>query len=433
MSVTVERISYTSSIDPELTDLRATVAYRTGATALPLLVVMHGWRESVADFDRAALERFASGQWLNLAGSSGSFTAGEHLTGSRSGVKATVVSAVHSPAMHRLTVGLPDGRFEAGEIIRGHLSGATATVEQRIDAATFALFVEMRGRGGSSGQPDGGGREIQDIVDAVSHVLLRYPTQTDPTQLHAVGYSGGGGNVFALAARFPDRFNSLTAHFGISDYGYDPVEGWYFQGANPAQRTFLDAWIGDPHMQRARYHARASVRAISNYRGGFLRMYHDVEDQSTPVSFSRSVAAALDAAGLSHYALAATGPDDEPRALHGLPTVGRAVTLFEPEWMSAISCGQHPPWNLPPVGTLQVIGWVETRGFMLWLRDGQAATGTVCYDLWSCTFIINVEQGPLLWRLGVKGQTPGAEVTAVINGRHYGTTADARGIASFAP
>ena len=100
----------------------------------------------------------------------------------------------------------------------------------------FCAFVEMRGRGASDGTPDVSAREIYDIVDAVTYITTTYADIVDADNINLVGYSGGGGNAYAVAAKFPDLFSTVTAFFGISDYGHDVTDGWYQNGATAGSK-----------------------------------------------------------------------------------------------------------------------------------------------------------------------------------------------------
>src|SRR5688572_22528395 len=183
-------------------------------------------------------------------------------------------------------------------------SSFTQAIRERFARhGVFALFVEMRGRGGSGGTPDASGREIDDIVAAVEHVKQFYANWVDPSQVHIVGYSGGGGNALAAAAKFPDYFNSVTSFFGIRDYGHNSETGWYQASADEVQRALLEAWIGgSPEAVPDRYHARYSLGAIMNYRG-HLWLFHDQSDINVPATQSLLVADVLSSAEASNYTL----------------------------------------------------------------------------------------------------------------------------------
>ncbi|MFA5379096.1 MAG: alpha/beta fold hydrolase [Dehalococcoidia bacterium] len=295
----------------------------------------------------------------------------------------------------------------------------------------FCIFPQMRGRGSSEGARDSGGREIQDIVDAVDYVIAHYGTRVDPTQVHIVGYSGGGGNALSCAARSPDRFNSVVSFFGISDYGYDGTDGWY-QNVAAFQVQLATDIGGTPATVPDSYHSRASVLAVTNYLGGQLYLFHDALDATVNVAQSRRVAAEMMAAGLTNCTYRESTTGASPRWYHGLPVVGASLIEGETDFMPAIGSKARVAWIVPASGTLTVAGWLDTKRFSLWLGDSLAEFGAVTYDLTTLTFTITVDTGAFIYTLKVKGQTPGANVTATINTVELTEEVDANGIATFA-
>lgn len=245
-----------------------------------------------------------------------------------------------------------------------------ATIRRFAGYGLMAVFVDMRGRGDSGGERDIGGREIQDIVDAVNHVIATYPAETDATQIHIVGYSGGGGNVYSALAKFPDFFNSGVAFFGISDYG-----DWYKNGGNT---ELMDRWIGgSPAAYPERYQARSGVLGITNYTGGHLWMFHDADDGFVRIAQTVNVVDALNRAGLNNFEAHITTELDSPRWLHGLPNPDRPVVQAEAQFIQAYLAGTYPAWTVPETGTLTVIGHVQTKRFSVWLR----AVGSEIYGV----------------------------------------------------
>jgi pimeloyl-ACP methyl ester carboxylesterase len=350
---TVADVSYASSIDA-LT-LYAKVAYPSGSD-LPVVAILHGFSQEVADFDTACYTRFAN-------------------------------------------------------------------------YGVFAVFVEMRGRGLSGGTEDSGGREIQDIYDAIQHVLATYPAETDAAQIHIVGYSGGGGNAYSALSRYPDTFNTGTSFFGISDYGHDVTDGWYQNGSNSSDQILMRAWIGDdPTTVPLNYHARANVLSITNFTGGHLWLFHDEDDSRVPIVNTTNIMAALDAVPLTNYDESITDALDSPRWLHDLPNAGEPVIQAEPTFMSPIAAKTHAAWTIAASGTLKVLGYLDTKRFKLWLGDGKSEFGTVVYNMTTRVFTITADTGAYTFVLTLKGQTPSTEITATVNGDDYIGTSDANGV-----
>jgi pimeloyl-ACP methyl ester carboxylesterase len=295
----------------------------------------------------------------------------------------------------------------------------------------FCIFPQMRGRGTSEGTRDSGGREIQDIVDAVDYVIAHYGTRVDPNQIHIVGYSGGGGNALSCVARYPDKFNSVASFFGISDYGYDGTDGWY-QNVAAFQAQLVTDIGGTPVAVPDNYHSRASVLALTNYSGGALHLFHDALDATVNVAQSQRVAAAFTAAGLTNCTYRESTTGGSPRWYHGLPVVGASLIEGETDFMPVIAGKSQPEWIISSGGALNVAGWLDTKRFSLWLGDGTVEFGTVIYDIDTLTFTITAETGAFTYALKVKGQTPGANVTATINTVELTEEVDANGIATFA-
>jgi len=291
----------------------------------------------------------------------------------------------------------------------------------------FVIAVEMRGRGDSDGSPDVGGREIQDIVDAVRFVRNHYRILTAPEQIHVLGYSGGGANALSCAARYPDMFNTVTSFFGISDYGFDPVTGWY-AAATPARQLFLRRWIGgSPSEQPDKYHARAAVLAVTNYGGGVLRLFHDRQDAAVAPAQSEHVAAVMVAAGLTNCHLSITGPGDNPRWIHGAPNGKAGVIGAEKLFMPDIVGKRVSPWCIPVAGDLKVAGYLETKRFSLWLGNGTAGFGRLHYDTLAAVFNIVQESGPDSWTMTIRHRTPGKKTIITVNGKRYLRVADRTG------
>jgi dienelactone hydrolase len=298
----------------------------------------------------------------------------------------------------------------------------------------FAVFVEMRGRGTSGGDEDASGREIQDIVDAVEYVKANYAAYVDPTQIHIVGYSGGGGNALAAAAKFPDYWNSVTSFFGMSDYGHDATDGWYQNGASGAHQTLMQTWIGGtPAAVPDAYHARAHVLAITNYSGGHLWLFHDEGDTSVPVVNAQNVADAMSGAALTNYTLDITTAADGTRWVHGYPNTGEQEELIEaePTFITPITGGTYPAWTVPASGTLKVAGYLDTKRFRLDLGTLDDEFGTVVYNMTTRVFTVTSDTGAADWSLTLKGQTPSTSISATINGVEDTQTSDADGNVTF--
>ncbi len=266
------------------------------------------------------------------------------------------------------TYSYPEGRTGLPIVVVMHGFGGsaystTSVLNRMAQYEAFIISPGMRGRNGASGVQDASGREIYDIHDAIEHIKATYASIVDADQICIAGYSGGGGNALAFAAKFPDYAQYIVSFFGISDYGYDATYGWYPSGNA--------SWIGGtPAAVPNAYRARNAVEAISNFTGGHLWLFHDDEDDSVPIHHSTRIAAAMQTAGLTNYTESYTEAGDDPRWDHGNPQVGdggEPCIQAEPVWLQEVADKSHAAWTVPTSGTLRVIGYCVTKRFEVWL------------------------------------------------------------------
>lgn len=256
----------------------------------------------------------------------------------------------------------------------------------------FALAVGMRGRNGADGTKDASAREIFDIVDAVEQVRTNFASVVDPNKVAIVGYSGGGGNALAAACKCPDYWNVVVSHFGMSDYGRNDPNGWYYNNGGGYTAEIATA-VGDtPSNVPNQYYARDATVAIPNFSGGKLRLYHDKADNTVPWVHSSRIAAAMDAAGLSNYVASYTQQGDAVRWIHGDPDSSPDLITAEPAWSADIL--SQAAWTVPASGTVTVIGYIKTKRFTIWLNaNGTASLGidaaaTVAYNTATDTYTV---------------------------------------------
>lgn len=248
----------------------------------------------------------------------------------------------------------------------------------------FVVSVGMRGRNGADGSRDASGREIYDLYDALTQIRADFPTIAHASNAAIVGYSGGGGNALAAAGKFPDAFTVVVSYFGMSDYGRDGVDGWYYNspGDYPAE---IAASVGDtPINVPDAYYARDAVTAIDNFNGGYLYMYHDTADTIVPVAHSTRVKSALDSASLTNYSYNESEAGDPVRWTHKYPADNADLKTAESTWGTAIR--SHSAWTVNASGTVTVIGYIVTKRFSVWLGStteyggGLDEVATVEYD-----------------------------------------------------
>lgn len=259
----------------------------------------------------------------------------------------------------------------------------------------FAIFINLRGRNGSEGTQDCSAREIYDIIDCINHVKINYASIIDPDHIHIVGYSGGGGNAIACAAKFPDYFNTVTSFFGISDYGYDAVDGWYNNGADVTQKALMDTWVGDnPTNVPNSYYARYHLGGITNFTGGFLNLLQDEDDSIVPVINNQNIADVMDVAGLTNYIFRKSAAGSSLRWVHGYPNSDDSpnIIIAEPLFVNPIIAKTYPAWIIPASGSVKVIGYIKTKRFTIWLGGlAEAAVGAGLNEV--ATVVYNTTTG----------------------------------------
>ncbi|PAD85009.1 hypothetical protein CHH57_01480 [Niallia circulans] len=266
------------------------------------------------------------------------------------------------------------------------------------DMAEYGFFtcaVGMRGRDGATGSVDVSARELYDVIDAVEYVKNNFSDVVDPSQIHVAGYSGGGGNVFGLAAKFPDYFNSLVSHFGISDYGYNPVNSWW--ATNPSRRTSLENWVGyNPTNNLGAYYSRAHQYGVAkNLTDGFLWMFHDSEDTNVPPVQSQIVKEQMDLNNRTNYYLSVTTPNNTPRWIHASPGENNPVRFTRDYWGVPILNKLYPQWSVKETGNMLIQGYLKTKRFEIWLGTGQEHVAELTYNVITGSYTINPLSGTI--------------------------------------
>ena len=281
-------------------------------------------------------------------------------------------------------------------VMHGYGSGAFAAspiLERMASYGVFAVAPGMRGRDVAGGTPDSGGRELYDIYDVLAHVRSTFASRVSTTRAGIVGYSGGGGNALGCAAKFPDAFEVVVSHFGMSDYGE-----W---------TSTSDAWVGGDVTEIPDAYATRAYRAsvAQNFTGGHLWLYHDEDDVVVPVNNSTDVADAMATAGRTNYEISITDSGDAVRWIHGNPFIGNSGEpniATEANWLSALAAGTHTAWTVPTSGTVDVRGYIVTKRFEIWLGGtSRAAPGagldevaSVTYDTTTHSYTIAPSTGP---------------------------------------
>ncbi|NQX60131.1 alpha/beta hydrolase family protein [Paenibacillus qinlingensis] len=257
--------------------------------------------------------------------------------------------------------------------------------EQPGQSPYLIVQVDMRGRAFSSGMADCNGLELIDIYDAVEFVRQEYGDWTvNPERVYIEGGSGGGGNVLAAVAKFPDLFAAATALYGVSDYAR-----WYEQDLIGEFRDEMDVWIGcPPQDDPLRYAARSGLALGANLHTP-LYLTHGDGDIRIPVMMSRQYVEQLTQLGKAHLVQYDELPGVGDRSHTGGATLQHLHDLQE---RSEANRQRHDrPIELAPIGVLLVGGYLYTKHFHVHLESvNQLAT--LRYDLDQQTISIFSEQ-----------------------------------------
>jgi len=188
-------------------------------------------------------------------------------------------------------------------VLHGHSSPFVGTdiIQRLTKKGVFVLQTYKRGFNGSQGVSDDGGREIQDFVDAIEYVKANYGAYVDENNINVAGYSGGGGNVYGLVTKFPDYFNSAQVFFGMSDYGHDPEDSWWYNGASTSQKNIMSTRIGGtPTDVPDNYYSRALYLGAKNNPDTYIQLFYDTAEAVVPPVNATQYTTVATAAGLTN-------------------------------------------------------------------------------------------------------------------------------------
>jgi hypothetical protein len=255
----------------------------------------------------------------------------------------------------------------------GQIDGFSFTDRIAKSYPVFMVAVGMRGRSNAGGTRDASGREIHDIYDVIAPIRARFPTIVSSDKVALIGSSGGGGNGLAAACKFPDSFTVISDAFGMSDYGKNNPDGWYYNAPGGYPDAVATAVGGTPEEVPNNYYARDAVAAITNFSGGKLFIFHDQEDSIVPVVHSNRIISAYTEADAY---ISKVG--DPIRYEHTMSETGTAQLDIESKIIPEIL--SRAAWTIPASGTVTVIGYIVTKRFTIWLNSGLDAVATVVYN-----------------------------------------------------
>jgi len=250
-----------------------------------------------------------------------------------------------------------------------------------------AASLDLRGRGGSAGRRDSGGREVSDIHAACEFLCAHFGYLIDRENLAILGYSGGGGNVFSVVTKCPDLFRSAVSFFGISDYTC-----WFDHGAEGRHRAQLVTDVGGhPGEVPQRYAARNSLLGVRNTARTDIHLFWDSGEQVCPGRANRAFAEEARRLGQDNVTLHESRPGDRLRWHHGYPEDHGDLVAIEPFIADCLQAPHVPPASLPPQGRLTVVGYLISRPFVVMAGDLTDSVVELAYDLtgeaWSFTLV----------------------------------------------
>ena len=252
--------------------------------------------------------------------------------------------------------------------------------------------VDMRGRAFSDGKQDSNGLELMDVIDAIEYVKKHYKNYLLSTEtVYFEGGSGGGGNAFALAGKFPDYFSQISALCGITDYGV-----WYDNDAIGEFKDEMDVWIGNRSNQSA-YDSRSGLFLLENLCSPIF-IAHGAKDIRVPCYHSDNYvekAMLINKAHLVKYHKFENAGGQE----HWENMTEDDLKLLDN------SCNfernKHlNPIEIPSVGEMVIGGYLITKKFEIFLSDINK-TARIKYDCTTKTATVygaNKNEFNLIWK-----------------------------------
>lgn len=221
--------------------------------------------------------------------------------------------------------------------------------------------VDMRGRAYSDGKPDCNGWELYDIIDAVEYVKEHYREYIlDKDVVYFEAGSGGGGNAYTIAGKFPDYFAQVTALSGMSDYSL------YYEDDKIGEfRDEMDVWIGDFQNKEA-YKTRSGIALLDNLCVS-LAIVHGEKDIRVPIYHARNYVAAAAKCGKDHLVsyleLAGVGGMDH------YVNITENQTRQMLEFSESLRRKNRKPVQIPRNGRMKVGGFLFTKEFYVILNS----------------------------------------------------------------
>lgn len=253
-----------------------------------------------------------------------------------------------------------------------HMSIADFEEYEKPVSDFLMLEVDMRGRAFSDGTQDCNGWELYDIIDAVEYVKKNYKEYLLSTSIvYFEAGSGGGGNAYAIAGKFPDYFAAIVSMCGISDYRL-----WYENDNVGEFRDELDIWIGDAQNSQA-YNSRSGIRMVKNLCTP-LAIIHGEKDIRVPVYHARNYMEEVIENNKQHlveyWEVSDVGGADHWS--HATPDFFQKLNNYRSDFIKS----HKEQIRIPNSGEMIICGYLFTKEFSVVL-DNIDSIATVRYNL----------------------------------------------------
>lgn len=323
------RMEYVNPVDGTR-PLYALAVWPRDRGPLELLVVMHGYRESAADYFSEAKHWAERGRFVLLP----------DLRGRRSDLV------------------YPLDQVTKSDPWRFHLPGWGHWVRYFVNILAEDHFV-------SAGSPDSSGAELLDIPAAMAAARERFGEWLVPGA-DILGYSGGGTNALLIAARMPYVFDRVVAFFPIVDFVQQEAH-LRQRGAGPLSE--MHAWIGGrPDEVPHRYAARSVAAVVNNLRHSRTWILADRDDPVCPTRFLKEAMRA--APQTQNLRVLISGPKDKTRWHHSTPDERSLLHRVEP--LAFTETRRETPSLRARVEEWTVAGYLRLPDLEIDLGDRQA-------------------------------------------------------------
>ncbi len=316
---------------------------------LELLVIMHGYTESAAEYFSEARYWAERGRFVLLP----------DLRGRRS------------------ELAYPLDLVAQSDPLGFHIPGWGRTVDYFGRALAADAFV-------SAGVPDSGGAELLDIAAAVDAARDRFGALLG-SGTDILGYSGGGTSALLAAAKMPYRFDRVVAFFPILDFSEQEAQLSRL-GRGPLAE--IHAWIGGtPRQVPERYASRSVLGVVENLRQSRSWVFADREDPLCPAGVVEELARRVPPG--QFLRVAHSGPGDEFRWHHINPDEHSEMHRFGERVFD--EAGRRSGAPCPAVESWVVAGFLWLPDLEIDLGDRQSGVVRVAVERRHGSMILEFE------------------------------------------